>query len=215
VLAALGIEGAGECEHGLECAGLAVQEPVGLFEMPRGRRARAERGDAELEQHLAARVRCGRLCEGPLEIRPGGVGCVLTARVACGLAQGRDDGSAAPRARVQQMDGDPLGAAVALGEQLGGSLVSQRSFGVAQIGVDGGSEDGVHESQRAPCAEDLDAGERGGRRRRLLGVEHGEGGSRREVTVVAEDCDCARECLRRRTEAPQSPQHSAGQRLGA
>jgi hypothetical protein len=49
VLAALRVEGAGECTHGLERAGLALQEAVGLFEMARGRRARAELGDPELE----------------------------------------------------------------------------------------------------------------------------------------------------------------------
>ena len=84
-----------------------------------------------------------------------------------------------------------------------------------KLSLDGGSKDGMHESQRAARGQDLDAGERRSRRGRLLGIKDGKGGGSRELAVVAEHRHGASERLRRGAEASESPQHGPGQRLGA
>ena len=211
VLAAFSEEGAAERERGLDRTRLATQELVGLFEASGGRHAGSQLRNTELEHHLPAQIGTGRLGEGALEIGPGGVGRVPGARGARGVAKGGNDGCAAPRGCIEEVDGCPSGVGVAAGEQLGRTLVLEGSLGVAQVGVHGGSQDRVHESQPPARAQDLDPGERCRHRRCLLGIELGERGGRRELAVVSQNRHGTRERLSLGTETLQSPHHGAGE----
>jgi hypothetical protein len=99
-------------------------------------------------------------------------------------------------------------------DQLRRAFVCKLPLRIAQVGVDGRAYDGVDEAERPTWAEDLDARERRGGRRRLPRIEHGERSREVELRLVAEDGDGARQRLRRRAEPPESLENEPRQPLG-
>jgi hypothetical protein len=127
-----------------------------------------------------------------------------------------DDPRLAAADARQQVRGDAHRRDVLVAQDLGGAAVQRRALARADVGVDGGCQQGVGEAQhaRAGRAQDLAGGERVGGGGHAGGVAAGQRGDVAHLGVVAEDRDRARDARRVVGQAHEPHRHRAQDRFG-
>ena len=204
------LEQARQLERGLRRLPRVLGERDRRLEVVGGRGgAGARLGAAELGQDGGAAVGRRRLGERALEVAHGGGGVAEGERPARRLAQHGDDPLLARGRRLEDLRGDLLRRAVALGEQPRGARVEVGALEQRDVVVDRRADDGVDEGERVARGEHLRAHEQ---RRGLVGgrrVEPGELGRGGEAGAVAEDGHGARERHGPGGQAREAQQHDA------